>query len=130
MAHLFDSAPKHRQGAAEAALSQAAAQYRSVVLTTFQNVADTLYALDADAKALAAASNAEAAAKRTFDLTRRQLDVGEVGALALLNAEQAYQQARVARIQAQAARLMDSAALFQALGGGWSRAGDGTDGQA
>ena len=114
----------HRQHAAESALDQAAAQYRSVVLTAFQNVADSLYALDADANALAAAVRAEMAAKKTLDLTRQQLELGFVNALALLNAEQAYQQTRIARIQAQAARYTDTAALFQALGGGWRSASD------
>jgi outer membrane protein TolC len=42
-----------------------------------------------------------------------------VNALALINAQQAYQQARITRIQAQAMRLSDTAALIQALGGGW-----------
>ena len=37
----------------------------------------------------------------------------------LLNAEQAYQQARQAQAQARASRFADAAALFQALGGGW-----------
>ncbi|WP_211461352.1 efflux transporter outer membrane subunit [Collimonas silvisoli] len=109
----------HRKRAADAALEQAAAQYRSVVLTAFQNVADTLYALDADAKALSAAAAAEAAASKTMSLTQRQLELGFVNALVLLNAQQAYQQTRIARIQAEAARYTDTAALFQALGGGW-----------
>jgi len=117
---LFDFGTlMHRQRAADAGLQQAVAQYHGVVLTAFQNVADTLYALDADAKTLAAAAAAETAAKRTFDLTRRQLELGFVNSLTLLNAQQAYQQSRIARIQAQAARHTDTAALFQALGGGW-----------
>jgi hypothetical protein len=37
----------------------------------------------------------------------------------LLNAQQTYLQASLVRVQAQAARLADTAALFQALGGGW-----------
>jgi NodT family efflux transporter outer membrane factor (OMF) lipoprotein len=108
---------EHRQRAAEAALDQATAQYRSVALTAFQNVADSLYALQSDADALAAAVTAEAAARKTLDLTRKQLDVGAVNVLALLSAQQGYQQTRIARVQAQAARLTDTAALYQALGG-------------
>ncbi|WP_266168956.1 efflux transporter outer membrane subunit [Dyella subtropica] len=110
---------KHRQRAAEAALQQSAAQYRGVVLTAFQNVADALYALDADARALDAAIQAETAAKRTLDLTRKQLEFGQVNGLALLNAQTAYQQTRMASVQAQAARYSDTAALMLALGGGW-----------
>jgi len=108
---------KHRQRAAEAALDQATAQYRGVALTAFQNVADSLYALKSDADALKASVTAEAAARKTLELTRRQLDAGAVNVLALLSAQQAWQQTRIARVQAQAARLTDTAALYQALGG-------------
>jgi len=109
----------HKQRAAEQGLAQAAAQYRSTVLTAFQNVADTLYAIHADARNLAAAVEAERAAKLTLDLTRKQREFGQVSKLAVLTAEQTYQQASIALVQAQAARLGDTAALFQALGGGW-----------
>jgi NodT family efflux transporter outer membrane factor (OMF) lipoprotein len=118
---IFDfGALKHRQRAAQAAFDQTKAQYRSVVLIAFQNVADALYALSADARALSAAVTAEGAARKTLDLTRNQLETGAVNALALLNAEQAYQQSRIAHIEAQAARYTDSVALYQALGGGWN----------
>lgn len=117
---VFDfGALKHKQRAAEAALQQSAAQYRSVVLGAFQNVADTLYAIDSDARALAAAGDAERAAMRTLELTQKQQQLGYVDSLVLINAQQAYQQARITRIQAQAMRLSDTAALIQALGGGW-----------
>ncbi len=111
---------KYRQDAAKAGLDQAGAQYRSTVLTAFQNVADTLTALDADAKSLAAAAKAERAARKMLDLTEQQLRIGSVNVLALLLAQQAYHQAVISRIQAQASRLMNTAALFQSLGGGWS----------
>lgn len=114
----------HRERGAVAAFEAAEAQYRSVVLTAFQNVADTLYAIKTDAEALAAASAAEKAAQRTFDLTKNQLDAGFVNPLALLAAEQALQQTKALRIQAEAARLTDSAALFQSLGGGWWNVSD------
>lgn len=109
----------HKQRAAEAAFDQAAAQYRGTVLTAMQNVADTLHALLSDADALRAAVRAERAAERSLAITRRQLQLGQIAYLGLLNAEQTYQQARLALVQAQANRLADTAALFQALGGGW-----------
>jgi NodT family efflux transporter outer membrane factor (OMF) lipoprotein len=109
----------HRKRAAKAALKQAAAQYQSTVITAYQNVADTLHASLSDADALAADVAAENAAKVTYDLTRRQMDVGYVSYLTLLSAETAYQQALLSRVQAQATRYGDSLALFQALGGGW-----------
>jgi NodT family efflux transporter outer membrane factor (OMF) lipoprotein len=108
-----------RQRAAEAAFEQTAAQYRSTVITAFQNVADALYALQADAESLKAAVAAERAAKRTLDITLKQQEFGAVNYLALLSAQQAYQQTLITRLQAQANRLANTAALFQALGGGW-----------
>jgi NodT family efflux transporter outer membrane factor (OMF) lipoprotein len=109
----------HLERAAKAAYVEAAEQYRSTVLTAFQNVADTLTALDQDAEALKAAAAATDAATVTLDLAQRQLQDGYASTLALLGAEQTYQQARIALIQAQAGRYADTAALFQSLGGGW-----------
>ncbi len=117
---IFDAgALLHRKRAAEAAFDQAAAQYKSTVLTAFQNVADSLEALTSDADALKASAAAEAAAKKSLDITRRQLAAGAITYLAVLQAEQAYQQALINRVQAASARFADTAALFQALGGGW-----------
>jgi NodT family efflux transporter outer membrane factor (OMF) lipoprotein len=110
---------RHRQRAAEQALIQARAQYRSTLITSFQNVADTLYAIRADADALAVAGEAEAAAKTARDVTQSQRQVGYVNYQTLLAAEGAYQLAVVTRVQAQTNRYGDAAALFQALGGGW-----------
>jgi NodT family efflux transporter outer membrane factor (OMF) lipoprotein len=109
----------HRKRAAEAAFDQAAAQYRSTVIGAFQNVADALYALQADADALGAGVNSERAARVTLDLVTKQLQVGQVNYLALLNAQQIYQQAVINLAQARTNRYADTAALFQALGGGW-----------
>jgi NodT family efflux transporter outer membrane factor (OMF) lipoprotein len=113
----------HRKRAADAALDQAAAAYRSAVLTAFQNVADALHALDADADALKAASSAAGAAQKSLDVARHQLDLGSVSYPALLGAELAYQQAVVSVAQARANRFADTAALFQALGGSISPGG-------
>jgi outer membrane protein TolC len=109
----------HKQRAARAAYVQAAEQYRSSVLTAFQNVADTLNALEQDAHALRAAAAAKDAAGITLALAKQQWQSGYANYLALLNAEQTYQQAVINLVQAQANRYADTAALFQALGGGW-----------
>ncbi|HZY58759.1 MAG TPA: efflux transporter outer membrane subunit [Candidatus Binataceae bacterium] len=109
----------HQKRAAEEQLQFAAAQYRTTVISAYQNVADTLHAALSDAQMLAAAANAEAASKVTLDLTQRQMQAGYVNYLGLLSAETAYSQAVLARIQAQASRFGDTVALFQALGGGW-----------
>jgi NodT family efflux transporter outer membrane factor (OMF) lipoprotein len=108
-----------KRSAAVAVFDQAEAHYRETVLQAFQNVADVLHALDADARTLKAQAEAEAAARATLDLTQKQFELGAVSYLSLLNAERQYQQAKISLVQAQAARFADTAALFQALGGGW-----------
>jgi len=108
-----------KRRAAIAAYEQAEAQYRETVLQAFQNVADALRALEADARALKAQSDAEAVAREALGLAQRQFQLGAVSYLALLNAQRQYEQTRVALVQAQATRYADTAALFQALGGGW-----------
>jgi NodT family efflux transporter outer membrane factor (OMF) lipoprotein len=109
----------HKERAARAAYDEAAAQYRGTVITAMQNVADALRALQFDADALKAAVHAERAAARNLDLVRTQLRLGAVNYLALLNAQMTYQTALSNLVQAQASRYADTAALFQALGGGW-----------
>jgi NodT family efflux transporter outer membrane factor (OMF) lipoprotein len=117
---LFDAgALLHKKRAADAALDQAAAQYRAAVILACQNVADTLHALNNDADALVASAQADHAAKRAFELARAQFQLGAISNVAVLNAEQAYLQAELTLVQAQASRYSDTAALFQALGGGW-----------
>ena len=117
---LFDSgALLHRKRAADAALDQAAAQYRAAVILACQNVADALKALREDAAALDADATAAAAAQRTLELTGRQRELGTVSTTAVIAAEQSDQQAAINLVQAQSNRYSDTAALFQALGGGW-----------
>jgi NodT family efflux transporter outer membrane factor (OMF) lipoprotein len=109
----------HQERAAKAAYVQAAEQYRSTVLTAFQNVADTLSALQQDAAGLKAAAKAADAASTSLNLSQRLVLDGYASHLQLLNAEQASQQAQIVLIHAQASRFADTAALYQALGGGW-----------
>jgi len=119
-APIFDGGTLlHRERAARASYQQAVAQYRSTVLAAFQNVADTLAALQRDADGLNAAADADESARTTFDLTQRQLKDGYASELTLLTTEQTVQQARINLVQAEAARYADTAALFQSLGGGW-----------
>lgn len=113
--------------AAVAAYDQATAQYRETVLLAFRNVADVLEALEADARTLEAQAVAATAAQETLDLTDKQFNLGAVSYLALLNAQRQYQQTRIGLVQAQAQRFADTAALFQALGGGWWNQGTPAD---
>jgi NodT family efflux transporter outer membrane factor (OMF) lipoprotein len=117
---VFDGGTlRYRQKAAEETMAQATAQYRGAVLAAFQNVADTLRALQADTRALHAAIAAERAAQRTVGLIRTQIERGQVNLPILIPAQKAYLEASLARVQAHAARLADAVALLQALGGGW-----------
>jgi NodT family efflux transporter outer membrane factor (OMF) lipoprotein len=109
----------HQRRAADAALDTAAWNYRSTVVTAFQNVADALRAIQNDADALKAEFEFEKAAKVSLDLAQQQMQTGNANFLYLLTAQITYQQAILARVQAQANRLSDTAALYLALGGGW-----------
>ena len=100
--------------------------YRSTVITAFQNVADTLRALQFDAETLKAAYAAERAAATSLEITRRQLQLGAINYLGLLTVENTYQTALIALVQARVARYADTAALFQPLGGGWWNRADVT----
>jgi len=128
---LFDGgALLHRRRAADAALDAAAAQYRAAVILACQNVADTLRALQADADALKASSEADRAARVTLELAQLQYKLGAISFVAVMNAEESYQQAEVALVQARANRYSDTAGLFQSLGGGWwNRPGEALDEQ-
>ncbi|WP_297506802.1 efflux transporter outer membrane subunit [uncultured Caulobacter sp.] len=106
-----------QQKGAQAALDGAKAQYRAAVLQAFADVDDALTALRTDAMALDAADRAQAAAARNLAFTRRQLELGGAGTLSVLNASAAEAQARGQLIQARAARLGDTVAFFQAIGG-------------
>jgi NodT family efflux transporter outer membrane factor (OMF) lipoprotein len=108
-----------KKRAAVAAFEQAGAAYQEVLLQGFQNVADILRALEADAQVLHERSEAATQARTAFDITSARYKVGGVSQLALLEAQREYRQASVQQTQAIADRYADSAALFQALGGGW-----------
>ena len=117
---IFDAGTlANKQRAAEEETNQSLAQYRSVVLAAFQNVADVLRALQAATRAISAATDAERSATESITLVRKQVDQGQISVPLLLAAQQAYLQTSLARLDAQAAQLANTVALFQALGGGW-----------
>jgi NodT family efflux transporter outer membrane factor (OMF) lipoprotein len=117
---IFDGGTlRAKSRAAQQGLAQAGAQYRSVVMGALQNVADALYVIQSDAQALKAAATAAQAASKMGELTRKQYAAGSVDFQTLLVVQQNEQLANINLIQAQTNRLGDTAALFQALGGGW-----------
>jgi NodT family efflux transporter outer membrane factor (OMF) lipoprotein len=118
----------HKRRAALADLDNAAAQYRQTVLAAMQDVADTLRALEADARDLRAEANAEDMAAKSLDITKKQLAAGGVSRVQMLIAQRQYAEAHQNRVVAEATRYADSAALYQALGGGWWNRNDERDG--
>jgi NodT family efflux transporter outer membrane factor (OMF) lipoprotein len=113
-----------KKRAAVAAYDAAQAQYRSTVLDAFLGVANALRAIDTDADAVTANADAERLANEALGLVERQYQLGAVSYLASLDAQRTVLSTRVALVQARAARFTDTAALFQALGGGWWNAPD------
>lgn len=109
----------HRRRAAIAAYDQALAQYRYTVLVAFQNVADSLRALQSDADYVRTEAAAERSASESYRVAREQYQAGYIAYPSLLAAQYAYEQALLTLVQAEASRYADTAALFQALGGGW-----------
>ncbi|MDD3287878.1 MAG: efflux transporter outer membrane subunit [Alphaproteobacteria bacterium] len=115
----------HKRLAAKADYDAAEALYRSTVIAAFQNVADTLRALQKDAETVKLRLAAEKAALASLAITQSQFQNGAVDYVAVLTAEETYQQAKMELVKARASRYADTAALFQALGGGWwNRAND------
>ncbi|MBN8763355.1 MAG: TolC family protein [Thiobacillus sp.] len=115
---LFNAGLKAGANAAEASLQAAGANYRQTVLEALRSVADTLRQLDNDAQALQAQATAEASARASLELVQQQHQLGAASYLQLLTAQQQAQQTRIDLVATRAARLADSAALYQAMGGG------------
>ena len=117
---VFDGGElRHREAAARAVYDEAVANYQATVVNAFQNVADTLQALEADARAERATRSGLQSAERSLATTRRQLELGDVPSMAVMLSEQLVQQNAATLASARAATLCDAAALLQALGGGW-----------
>jgi NodT family efflux transporter outer membrane factor (OMF) lipoprotein len=115
---LFNPGLPAEKRASLAAFDAAAANYQSVVLEALRNVADVLRALDNDAQTLVALASADDAAQGSLHSVQRQYTLGVISYVQLLIAQQQLQQNRINLIAAQAQRLIDSVALYQAMGGG------------
>ena len=114
---LFNAGLRPGTRAAEAGFDAAAANYRQTVLQALRNVADVLRAIDNDAQAMQAQAAADSSVQRLLELTQQQYRLGATSYLQLLIAQQQTQQIRISLISAQAQRLTDTAALYQAMGG-------------
>jgi len=109
-----------RKRSAEASYESAVAQYKYTVLTAFQNVADTLYALENDRESYEIAQKNEAINLRAYEQAETQFNKGYISEVGLLTAKQSYLQAKNTMLQTYSIYLGDTAALYQALGGGWT----------
>ena len=116
---LFNPGLPAEKRASLAALDAAAANYQEVVLNALRNVADALRALDHDAQALDSLAIANSAAQSSLQSVERQYTLGAAIYTQLLVARQQMQQNKTGLIAAQAQRLADTIALYQALGGGY-----------
>lgn len=117
---IFDAGSLfHTKESKVAALEQTSAQYRSTVISAFQNVADSLRAIQFDATLLKAQVEAEKAAADSLSISQAQFKAGSTTFLTVINAEQTLLTARTNRVKAQASRYADTVALYQSLGGGW-----------
>lgn len=108
-----------RKDAAKYAAQASVAQYKNTVLTAFQGVADTLYALDADAKNLGYTKRIEESNGVMDRAAQLQLKTGYLSEPNQLLVNQAYLISMTQRIQAQVNYICDTAAFYQVLGGGW-----------
>jgi len=116
--------------AAKEGYQQFLASYRQTVLNAFAQVANTLRALEHDAEALRAESQAFASAEEALRLIQTNYQAGLVNYLQVLIADNQYYQAKIGYLQAVAQRLQDTVALFVALGGGWWNSKEKTPGNS
>ena len=101
------------------AYKQSQANYRQTLLSAFEQVADSLKALEHDAEELKARLEAKRAADEALKLLQANYSAGLVNYLDVLTADVQYHATNIAYLQSVALRYQDTVALFTALGGGW-----------
>jgi len=109
------------------AYQQSRANYRQTVLSAFEQVADSLKALEHDAEGLQAQVEAKKTAQEALKLLQANYHAGLIDYLSVLTADVQYHETNIAYLQAVAQRYQDTVALFVALGGGWWNAQGLTD---
>ncbi|VBB13756.1 efflux transporter outer membrane subunit [Burkholderia stabilis] len=118
---LFHGGELHaKKRAAEAAYDAAFASYRETVLQALQQVADAMRAVEHDAAELQARDIAAREAAASNAIAGDRYAAGGISTFDLLDAQRQALQTALDRTRAQADRLTDTAALFQALAGSWT----------
>jgi NodT family efflux transporter outer membrane factor (OMF) lipoprotein len=107
-----------KRGAVDA-FDAALANYKQTVLTGFGQVADVMQALAHDAQSLEEQRRALQSAEASLRLTRETHQVGNVGALQVLESQRLIEQARLGYVRAKAQRYLDTVQFLTAMGGGW-----------
>jgi NodT family efflux transporter outer membrane factor (OMF) lipoprotein len=107
-----------KQGAVDAFTAKTAG-YKQTILTSFGQVADVLTAIENDAQLLDQQRSASESAETTRRLISETFRGGNITVLQVLDAQRQFEQARLGYTKAKAQRLLDSAQLFNAMGGGW-----------
>lgn len=96
------------------------ANYRQAILSALQDTETNLSALQRNRELVALQTARAEAAQRAYAVAEAQFRAGTIDLLTVLNTQTTLFTARIALAQAQAARLQAAAALFTALGGGWT----------
>lgn len=109
----------YQRKAAIDARDQAFAVYKQTVLEAFEQVADSLRALEHDAEALKAQKEALDAAEEAWHLVEDNYHAGTASYVQVIVANEQYLQAKTAHVQSVSQRLQDTVALYVATGGGW-----------
>lgn len=118
---IFDAGSRHAQvEQARAAYDATVADYRQTVLTGFQQVEDELAALRIDAQQYVASEAATKAANEAASIIFNQYKAGTVAYTNVVVAQTAALSNAETTLNIRQSRLIASAALIQALGGGWT----------
>ena len=107
-----------RQAALDA-FEASALTYRQTVIVAIAQVADCIKAIEHDALAVGAQTQAVAAAGQALMLAQANFGGGTSNYLPVLSAQIALHQANISLLQARALYFQDTTALFVSLGGGW-----------
>jgi NodT family efflux transporter outer membrane factor (OMF) lipoprotein len=117
---LFDAGKRRAQSAqAKAALDEAGATYRSVVLSAFQQVEDQLALLNYFGQASDSQHSAAASAQQSLDFAMNRYREGAVSYLEVVQSQTIMLTAQEQALDLDTKRLRASVALIRSLGGGW-----------
>jgi NodT family efflux transporter outer membrane factor (OMF) lipoprotein len=117
---IFDAGERSAAvAAARAAYDASVATYRQTVLAALQQVEDELLALRVLQDQAAAEDIAVRAAQRSFDISFNAYQAGTVDYTTVVTAQTALLTNQQSALSVREQRLVASAALIQALGGGW-----------